>query len=194
MDRTRQKCLIAFGSNKNSAWGDARKTVLTALEHVQGLAASPLACSPLYATPAFPEGSGPDFVNAVAAIETALSPADLLSALHRIEADAGRERLARWGARTLDLDLIACGGDVLPDHATYQRWHDLPLAEQMQRAPQDLILPHPRLQDRAFVLVPLCDVAPDWIHPVLGKTAAQLCAALPAADSASVVLLDKGEN
>ena len=63
------------------------------------------------------------------------------------------------------------------------------LAEQAQRAPAELILPHPRLQDRAFVLVPLCDVAAGWRHPLLGRSVAEMCAALPAADRAAVVPL-----
>jgi 2-amino-4-hydroxy-6-hydroxymethyldihydropteridine diphosphokinase len=78
---------------------------------------------------------------------------------------------------------------VLPDAATYQRWRDLPMAQQRSEAPDQLILPHPRLHERAFVLVPLCDVAPDWVHPVSGLSVAEMCAALPQGESAAVVPL-----
>lgn len=88
--------------------------------------------------------------------------------------------------RTLDLDLIAFGQTVLPDPATHGHWRDLPMEDQRRFAPDRLILPHPRLQDRAFVLIPLCDVAPDWPHPVTGRTIAQMAAALPASDTAEV--------
>lgn len=101
----------------------------------------------------------------------------------------GRTRGVRWGTRTLDLDLIACGDAVLPDLTTYLHWRDLPLEAQMQAAPQELILPHPRMQDRAFVLVPMADIAPDWVHPVLDRSVRQMLAALPAAACAEITPL-----
>lgn len=179
--------LIALGSNENSVWGNARQTVEAAIERVSHLACSTPNCSKLYATPAFPAGSGPAFVNAVVALETELDAQEMLAALHRIEAAAGRTRATRWGQRTLDLDLLAMDGQVQPDIETFEIWRNLPLADQVSKAPDTLVLPHPRMQDRAFVLVPLDDVAPDWMHPVLGLTVRALCARLPAQDRASVV-------
>jgi 2-amino-4-hydroxy-6-hydroxymethyldihydropteridine diphosphokinase len=102
--------------------------------------------------------------------------------LHEVEAHFGRTRERRWGGRTLDIDLIAMADLVLPDLAGWTRWHNLPAARQAKEAPQTLILPHPRLQDRAFVLVPLMDVAPDWRHPVTGQTVAQMVQSLPQAE------------
>ena len=88
--------------------------------------------------------------------------------------------------RTLDLDLLAWGDSVLPDSATQDSWRALPPEAQVRAVPDGLILPHPRLQDRAFVLVPLADVAPDWVHPRTGLTVRQMLAALPAADRDAV--------
>ena len=119
-----------------------------------------------------------------------MSPAAMLDLLHRIEGEMGRERLQRWGQRTLDLDLIACDDMVLPDRETHAAWRNLPPEEQVQRTPERLILPHPRLQDRAFVLVPLADVAPDWRHPVLNLTVLEMRDALDPADLDAVRWLE----
>jgi 2-amino-4-hydroxy-6-hydroxymethyldihydropteridine diphosphokinase len=142
--------------------------------------------SPFYMTPAFPKGSGPDFVNAAAEIETSLSAHELLAFLHEIEAAAGRERLKRWAQRSLDLDLISYERAVLPNVERHKEWVNLPFEEQKNRAPNELILPHPRVQDRAFMLVPLRDVAPDWTHPVTGLSINGLISNLPAQDVAEL--------
>lgn len=98
----------------------------------------------------------------------------------------GRERVSRWGQRTLDIDLLAYGEAILPDSEGFQHWLDLSVEEQSKRAPEQLILPHPRIQDRAFVLVPLAEIAPDWRHPVLARTAVQMRDDLNAEDVAQV--------
>ena len=106
--------------------------------------------------------------------------------MHEIENEMGRARTQRWGQRTLDIDLISYEQIVLPDGQTHARWRALPLAQQMTQTPKILILPHPRMQDRAFVLVPLSEVAADWRHPVLGKTVSEMLDALPQGDRDTV--------
>ena len=147
------------------------------------------ATSSFYRTAAFPAGSGPDFVNAALAVETSLSPQNFLAMLHDIEEQFGRVRSQRWGPRTLDLDLIGFDDCVLPDRATYDLWATLDASEQQTRAPDELILPHPRLAERAFVLVPLVEVAPDWIHPVSGRSVSQMFDALTDCDLGEVTRL-----
>ncbi|MEP3332461.1 2-amino-4-hydroxy-6-hydroxymethyldihydropteridine diphosphokinase [Sedimentitalea sp.] len=142
--------------------------------------------SRFYATPCFPAGAGPDYVNAAVAASTSLSPRQMLERLHEVEAAFLRERVQRWGMRTLDADLLAFDQLVLPDLARYSQWRDLPATEQIRATPDELILPHPRLQDRAFALIPMADVAPDWVHPVLQKSVWSLCAALPEEERAAV--------
>jgi 2-amino-4-hydroxy-6-hydroxymethyldihydropteridine diphosphokinase len=99
--------------------------------------------------------------------------------LHKIEEKFERRRNSRWSARTLDLDLLALEEQVLPSKEVFQYWCDLPLSEQKKKTPSELLLPHPRIQDRAFVLLPLLDVEPNWLHPILNKTAVQLYQKLP---------------
>ncbi len=130
---------IGLGANL----GDAAATLRAAFDAIAELAGTRLvAASPLYVTPAWGLEDQPDFVNAAARVETALAPAALLAALLEIERRFGRDRSReqRWGPRTLDLDLLLYGDAVI----------DLP----------GLQVPHPRLHERAFALVPLADVAP----------------------------------
>mgnify|MGYP003108563082 CR=1 FL=1 len=178
--------LIALGGNLASSVGKPQETLKAALKLLQTSGAVIRATSQFYHTPAFPAGAGPDYVNAAVRIEAPWGPEKALGVLHRIEAQFGRERVQRWGQRTLDLDLLACDDIVLPDRNTHKMWRELPLDAQIGRAPEQLILPHPRLQDRAFVLVPLADVAPDWVHPLLGKPVRVLLEGVSERDRADV--------
>ncbi|WP_296763405.1 2-amino-4-hydroxy-6-hydroxymethyldihydropteridine diphosphokinase [Sediminimonas sp.] len=185
-----QLSLIALGSNMPSDAGAPEQTLRAALEAMRAGGLDIRATSRFYRTPCFPPGAGPDYVNAAIAVAGGPGPRAMLERLHAIEAAFGRARQHRWGMRTLDLDLIAVDDQVLPDLATYERWRALDADAQRRTAPEALILPHPRLQDRAFVLVPLAEVAGGWIHPVLGKSVAQMRDALPMADLAAVVALE----
>lgn len=184
-----QEYLIALGGNLPSSAGPPGATLRATLETLTEAGAGVLSVSRFFRTPCSPPGAGPDYVNAAAHLRYRGTPEAVLAMLHEVETEFGRERVQRWGRRTLDLDLIAAGDTILPDAATQARWRRLPPAEQTREAPGRLILPHPRLQERAFVLVPLAEVAPDWLHPVLGLTVSQMLAALPRADRDAAVPL-----
>lgn len=170
LTQNRSLILLGIGSNLPSVAGDPRETIIAALQQLEVEGGVIRSRSAFFRTPAFPAGSGPDFVNAAVAVDASWSPEDTLQRLHTIEAKLGRQRSGRWAARTVDLDLLAHGDQVLPDVPTVRQWMDLPAEMQARSAPDGLILPHPRLQDRAFVLGPLRQVAPDWVHPILGKS------------------------
>lgn len=179
MTQFRSPTLIALGSNQFSEVGNSAQTLLSAIGNMPAEGLNVRAVSRFFRTPGFPDETAPAYVNAAVSVVCNMPPVDILDALHRIEYRFGRIRKQRWGGRTLDLDLLAAGAAILPDRATFQTWQDLAQSRQTEVAPDQLILPHPRLQDRAFVLVPLADIAPDWVHPVLDQSIAALCAGLP---------------
>ncbi len=187
-ERIAPHALVALGANLPFEGEPPERTIRKALESLAAEGLPVLAVSRFFATPCFPAGAGPDYVNAAAVLQTGAGDdaASVLARLHAVEDRFGRTRERRWGMRTLDLDLLALGDSVLPDAETQDQWRAMPLESQVRAAPEGLILPHPRLQDRAFVLVPLADVAPDWVHPRSGQTVAEMLAALPEADRDAV--------
>jgi 2-amino-4-hydroxy-6-hydroxymethyldihydropteridine diphosphokinase len=183
-----EQALVAFGANLPFEGEGPAATLRKAVDALQEEGLQLLALSRFYATPCFPAGAGPDYVNAAALLqcEFSIDLTSVMARLHRVEARFGRERAQRWGMRTLDIDLLAMGDSVLPDSETQDIWRRLPMEAQVRATPDQLILPHPRLQDRAFVLVPLADVAPDWVHPRTGQSVRQMLDALPKADRDAV--------
>jgi 2-amino-4-hydroxy-6-hydroxymethyldihydropteridine diphosphokinase len=159
--------LIGLGANLPSRAGPPASTLTAAMVELAEAGARPVAISSLYATQAWPDPSDPPFVNAVARIETSLSPAALLNALEAVERSFGRVRSTPNAPRTLDLDILDYNGLVQAGPPT---------------------LPHPRLQQRGFVLVPLAEVATAWRHPISQRTVGELIAALPKSEQMPVAL------
>jgi 2-amino-4-hydroxy-6-hydroxymethyldihydropteridine diphosphokinase len=150
--------LIGMGANLPSPAGPPQQTLEAALAALAEAGIALERRSPWYRSAPLPAGDQPWYVNGVVSVATRLAPVELLGQLHRVEARFGRLRRQRNEPRVLDLDLL--------DHDGALR----------QEPP---VLPHPRLHERAFVLLPLADIAPDWRHPANGASLATLIAALP---------------
>jgi 2-amino-4-hydroxy-6-hydroxymethyldihydropteridine diphosphokinase len=163
-DRT----FIALGANLPSRAGSPAETIRATLVELARSGVAIERVSKLYSSPAWPDPSDPPFVNAVAEVQTSLSPIRLLELLHATETAFGRTRSTRNAPRSLDLDIIDFGSRV-------------------ERGPPRL--PHPRVSSRAFVLVPLQDIAPEWTHPATGESLAALIASLPTRDRDAIVEL-----
>lgn len=154
---TSDEVYIALGANLASAeYGAPRATLEAALALLASQDITILRRSSWWQSSPQPVSDQPDFVNGVVEVRTGLSPTDLLARLHRIESSCGRTRQERWEARVLDLDLIDYRGRVVSGTP---------------------VLPHPRLGDRLFVLLPLQEIAPNWRHPVSGAGLAELISA-----------------
>ena len=158
--------LIALGANQPSVAGPPAATLRAALAALAEEGVEIEAVSRFYRSPAWPDPSDPPYVNAVARAEANLTPRQLMDLMHRVEARFGRERRAQNAPRTLDLDIVDYRG----------------LVESPAEGP---ILPHPRAHERVFVLAPLLDVAPDWVHPALGILGPELLKAAKTAGGAA---------
>jgi 2-amino-4-hydroxy-6-hydroxymethyldihydropteridine diphosphokinase len=143
------RAFIGIGSNIGDRIGNCAKAIELLSSHT-----SAIELSSVYSSEPVGLLNQPEFINLVAMVETSLSPYDLLGELLHIESRMGRVRGERWGPRVIDLDLLFYEDFVVSD--------------------EGLILPHPRAHERAFVLVPLCEIAPRLRHPVLGASVSDL--------------------
>ncbi|ODS02297.1 hypothetical protein AUC71_01885 [Methyloceanibacter marginalis] len=155
-----------MGGNCPGPWGTPAETIARALRELGTGGIAVEAVSRFYETAAVGRAGQPPYVNAVALIETAMPPEALLRRLKQIERAAGRRGGSPWGPRTLDLDILDYKGRV-------KHWAGQHAALCPGRA-RPLVLPHPWIEKRPFVLRPLLDVAPNWRHPVTKRTAQEL--------------------
>ena len=159
--------LIALGANLPSRFGTPAETIEAAYRALEKHGLKIARKSRIWLTAPVPVSDQPWFHNAVAEVETSLDGLKLLSLLHKVEAEFGRERFERNEPRVLDLDLIAYNNDII----------DRP----------SLIVPHPRMHQRAFVLLPLKDIAPEWKHPISGEELDDMLNNIPIEQQAQVL-------
>ncbi len=147
--------LIAYGSNLSPGAAPASQAFARVVKSLSDRGLIITKISRLWRSEAWPDPSDPPYVNAVMAVQSSHSPHEILKLLHDVEREAGRVRDGRRNApRVLDLDLVAYGNRVIER--------------------EGLVLPHPRAAERGFVMGPLAEILPDWVHPVLQKTGREL--------------------
>ena len=156
--------LIALGANLPGPFGPPERGIEEALSEMTKRGIKVIARSKVHKTAPVPISSQPWYSNAVAAVQTDFGAWDVFRILKQIERDFGRRDAERNAARILDLDLLAYNSDVM----------DAP----------DLVLPHPRMHERTFVLGPLREIAPNWRHPLLKKSVGEMIAGLPMQEAA----------
>ncbi len=209
-----RRFLVALGSNLTSGYGPPLQTLIAALAKLEARNIKVLARSPWFETEPVPKSDQNWFVNAAISVSTSESPYNLLRILHEIEIEFGRVRSVPNAARPLDLDLLAilnCGatpsrGSTHPLVEVYSPPTDQPspskaavsknrnagAGDLVDLSGRSLVLPHPRLNERAFVLRPLLAIVPDWRHPADGRTPEQMLAALK--PGGAIRLLQGGSN
>jgi 2-amino-4-hydroxy-6-hydroxymethyldihydropteridine diphosphokinase len=158
-----EEAYLLLGSNL----GDSRKYISDAIESISNQVGEIIGISSLYQTASWGNTDQPDFLNQVVKLKTKLLPQQLLKNILVIEENFGRERIEKWGSRTIDIDLLFYGNEIIRD--------------------ENLVVPHPYLHLRRFTLMPLVELSPELYHPVLNQTVTQLFNQLD--DQLSVVKL-----
>lgn len=164
--RAHGNVLLAFGANSDGPWGAPAETFARALAELEHHGIRLTSVSPLYETVAVGQTRQAPYLNGVALVATSLPAPALLRLMKQIEARAGRRGGRPWGSRTLDLDIIDYKGLISNWRPNKRAWRQI--------GARPLLLPHPLAHERPFVLKPLLDVAPNWRHPALRRSAREL--------------------
>ena len=172
--------VVVLGSNLSSEFGNSAETLKKCLEEIKSNPSiESLLESKWYISASFLDKRDPRYVNVGIRFSTKLKPKKLLNFTSGLENKYGRKRQERWGPRTCDIDILLCDQLISPSKLIFKKWLNLNLSDQIRLVPNELILPHPRLQERTFFLKPLQDLQPDWIHPFLKVKAKEMLDSLP---------------
>jgi len=141
---------LLLGSNE----GESKRVLERAIGEISLQIGVVVKASSIYRTKAWGIEDQPDFLNQVLEVESDLSPTEILKSILGIEKSLGRKRDIKWSSRVIDIDILYYGSEIVAEH--------------------HLTIPHPEIQNRNFTMVPLCEIAPDFIHPILGKSQNEL--------------------
>ena len=182
--------IVVLGSNLSSKFGDSAETLKKCVDEIRSNPSiESLLESKWYISASFPNKKDPRYVNVGIRFSTKLKPKKLLNFTSGLENKYGRKRQERWGPRTCDIDILLCDQQILPSKSYFKKWLNLNISDQLKLVPDELILPHPRLQDRTFFLKPLIDLQPDWIHPFLKMKAKEMLDSLPSHELENILEL-----
>ena len=172
--------VLVLGSNLSSEFGNSAETLKECVEDIRSYPAiESLSESTWYISSSFLDEREPKYVNVGIRLSTNLKPIELINLTSALEKKFGRIRQRRWEPRTCDIDILLCNQLILPSKARFKQWLTLDFSDQKKLVPNELILPHPRLQERTFFLKPLNDLQPNWIHPFLKTKAKEMLDSLP---------------
>ena len=167
--------ILSLGSNLSSKFGDRFKNLEIAMNYLEGYGILIEKKSSFYETPSYPNMSDPKFINVIISVKTKLPPIDLMSVLIHIEEKLGRKRNKKNDPRTCDIDIIDYEQKIINF-----KYRDL-----------DLIVPHERMHSRNFVLFPLIEIIPNWIHPQTKENISDIIKKLSNEDRKSVLKVNK---
>ena len=172
--------VVVLGSNLSSEFGNSAETLKKCVDEIRSNPdIGSLSESNWYISSSFLNKREPRYVNVGIRFSTKLKPIKLLNFTSGLENKYGRKRQERWGSRTCDIDILLCDQLILPSKLYFKKWLNLNLSDQIKLVPDELILPHPRLQERTFFLKPLNDLQSEWIHPFLKVKAKEMLDSLP---------------
>ncbi len=183
----KKHCWLALGSNLPYGGMEPLQVIEAAITALQDAGLDQTRVSGLYRTEPVPKSDQPDFINCVITGKTHHKALEILDICQSIERIFGRERSTRWGARTLDIDIINYDHQIYP---SLDEWRAVADHVDVSTDMPKLVLPHPFMHQRAFVLRPLCDLVPGWSHPVYSRTATDLLSEQPEQDRDSVVAVE----
>ncbi len=167
--------ILSLGSNLSSKFGDRFKNLEIAMNYLEGYGILIEKKSSFYETPSYPNTNDPKFINVIISVKTKLPPIDLMSVLIHIEEKLGRRRNKKNDPRTCDIDIIDYEQKIINF-----KYRDL-----------DLIVPHERMRSRNFVLFPLIEIMPNWIHPQTKENISDIIKKLSNEDRKSVLKVNK---
>ena len=182
--------VVVLGSNLSSEFGNSAETLKKCVDEIRSNPdIESISESNWYISSSFLNAREPRYVNVGIRFSTKLKPIKLFDFTSGLENKYGRKRQERWGPRTCDIDILLCDQQILPSELYFNKWLNLNLSDQIRLVPDELILPHPRLQERTFFLKPLIDLQPDWIHPFLKVKAKEMLDSLPSHELENILIL-----